>query len=541
MTRAEELLQELEKLPLWQRLTAPRGPRLVCVLLDGTLWASEMEGGKFLRTEPAELSGKPTIETISAAFRELSAKGMKKRAVTLLVNSPRLRTANRKYPSMEKEEMVETIQWEMDRTFHSKDPYAAGHTIMRHSPEGWEVHLAGLPQEELSLWEKAAEAGGKYIYEAIPVTGVPLSEDSHFTFFGRRNSGILLFRKGSLVRSRILKEEDRGKGALFMKKTLRNFGLTEAPCFFIPMADCSEEREKEWKDWLEEEIEPAKNPEEISDSHPAEELFAETFLPDEETGNTEDHFMDNPSFRETAPEGPDPYDLDAESGDHSAEEEILPEEEKREYLPKGAVWLWNLEFTDVLTPFQEMAPLLQHISSRTVTLPLSENPSAIYNVKNKYLRLSQAAFVVTFFFFLASLSVFLTARSEVKALEKEALALRPQKEEMIALRTERREEGELKNLLKQLDAEDLNWENKLLTLGEGLPPGIVLSEIGGEEGRLELKGTAASPSALNAFQSGLAGAWGGNIRVRRQVDETTKLVKFAISREKGETYGKNPE
>lgn len=51
MTEAEKLLEEIRKLPLWQRLTALRGPRMVVILLDGTLWAVEMEEGKFLRQE----------------------------------------------------------------------------------------------------------------------------------------------------------------------------------------------------------------------------------------------------------------------------------------------------------------------------------------------------------------------------------------------------------------------------------------------------------------------------------------------------------
>lgn len=520
MTEAEKLLEEIRKLPLWQRLTALRGPRMVVILLDGTLWAVEMEKGKFLRQESVVLEGKPTVETLSAAFRSLGEKGLKKKAVTVLINSPRLRMVNRKYPAMEEEEMVETIKWEEDRTFHGKEPWAIGHAVMRHTAEGWEVHLAGVKQEEIQLWEKAAEAGGRSIYEAIPVTSVPLSEDEYFAFYGRRYSGILLFRSKGLIRSRILHEEDRGKGAFFMKNTLRNFGLQKAPCFFIPLEDCDEEREQEWKDWLEEEMEPAPENKEIENQ--------EDFSISPETAEEDPEMSPIGEFEEEEPDGESP-------GAGFSEDEEKP----REYLPPGAVWLENSDFEEVLTPFQEMAFLFRHVEERNLTLPLSERNSPVYNRNNKYLRLSQAAFVATFLFFALSLASFLLARNEVRSLEAEAHTLQPAKERLIASRMERRETEEMKALLKRLEASHENWEGRLLALGEGLPPGVVLNEIEGDEGISQLKGSAASPASLLAFQNFLHAAWGGDLRVERQVDSRTKLVKFTISHasEKGGSHG----
>lgn len=530
MTEFEDLVKEIKSLPLWQHLTALRGPRLICVLLCDTLWAVEMEKGKFLRQASVTLGGKPTVETLSAALRALSEKGMSQRAVTVFVNSPRLRIVNKKYPAMEEEEMVETIKWEEDRTFHSREPWSVGHTVMRHTHEGWEVHLTGVKTEEITLWEKAAEEEGRYIYEAIPVTAVPLSEDEYFAFYGRRYSGILLFRKKGLIRSRILREEDRGKGALFMKNTLRNFGLRKAPCFFIPLSDCDEEREEEWKEWLEEEITPAE--ENTSEETDEWDLKEKEDLP--ESGGEEDPDMSPIGEYEEEPE-----DSDDDSGeDHS--QDFLDEEEEtpREYLPPGTVWLWNSDFEEELTPFQEMAFLFRHAEERTLTLPLSERQNPLYNRNNKYLRLSELAFAAAFLFFTFSFGSFLSARHEVNTLEAEALSLKPEKERMIDARMARRQEEELKTLLKKLDASSENWENRLIALGEGEPSGIVLNEIESEDGISRIKGSAASPSALLSFQNFLRASWGGDLRVERQVDSRTKLVKFTVSRtaEKGGSH-----
>lgn len=523
MTEIEDLLREIKRLPLWQKINARRGPRLVCVLLDDTLWAVEIEKGKFLRQDSAALQGKPTVETLSAAFRALAEKGLKRRAVTVFINSPRLRVANKKYPAMDEDEMVETIKWEEDRTFHSKEPWSVGHTIMRHTHEGWEVHLAGVKTEEITLWEKAAEAGDRYIDEAIPVTAVPLSEDEYFAFYGRRYSGILLFRKNGLIRSRILHEEDRGKGALFMKNTLRNFGLRKAPLFFIPLSDCDEEREEEWKEWLEEEIAPA---EEKGSPEETEEEWSQEDKEDLPV-NVPEEDPDMSPIGEYEEENPDEEE---DSDDDFSKDFLSDEEEMREYLPPDTVWLWNSDFDEGLTAFQEMAVLFGHVEERSLTLPLSEHQNAIYNRNNKYLRFSQLAFLAAFLFFAFSLGTFLSAKHEVNTLEAEALALSPEKERMIDSRMERRKELEMKKLLKKLDGTGGNWENRLVALGEAMPAGVVLNEIESGEGISRIKGSAASSSSLQAFQNFIHTSWGGDIRVQRQVDERTKLVKFTISR-----------
>ena len=249
-----EWMKKMTAHPLWQRWQAWRHPGMVCVLLAGKLWAADLKEGRFLRTASVPLE-EMTENAVAAAFRALAEQGMKRKEILLLVNFPDLRLENRKYPAMTEEEMVETMYWEEDRLFRTEEPMAPGWEVTSHSPLGWEVHVEAVKKETLSLWEKGATLAGCHVGKALPVTAVPLSEEPHFILYGRKQSAILIFRKDRLLRSRILRKEEKGKGALFMERCLANFNIQKGTCFFLPLSDCGREEETFWKERMKEEIE----------------------------------------------------------------------------------------------------------------------------------------------------------------------------------------------------------------------------------------------------------------------------------------------
>ena len=249
-----EWMKKMTAHPLCQRWQTWRHPDMVCVLLAGKLWAADLKEGRFLRTASVPLE-EMTENAVAAAFRALAEQGMKRKEILLLVNFPDLRLENRKYPAMTEEEMVETMYWEEDRLFRTEEPMAPGWEVTSHSPLGWEVHVEAVKKETLSLWEKGAALAGCHVGKALPVTAVPLSEEPHFILYGRKRSAILIFRKDRLLRSRILRKEEKGKGSLFLERCLANFNIQKGTCFFIPLSDCGREEETFWKERMKEEIE----------------------------------------------------------------------------------------------------------------------------------------------------------------------------------------------------------------------------------------------------------------------------------------------
>lgn len=252
MTDKTQWLRTIRAHPLWQRWNEWRHPCMACVLLDGKLWAADMQEGKFLSAASVDID-EMTEEGLARAFRALEEKGLCRKDVLLLVNFPDLRMENRKYPAMTEEEMKETMYWEEDRIFRTEEPLSLGYLVTGRTPAGWEVHVEAVKRETLALWEKGALLAGKHIVRALSVTTLSLEEEPHFILYGRRRSAILLFRKGDILRSRILKKEE-GKAALFMQSCLQNMDVAKANCFFIPMADCREEDLSFWKEKLKNEI-----------------------------------------------------------------------------------------------------------------------------------------------------------------------------------------------------------------------------------------------------------------------------------------------
>ena len=93
------------------------------------------------------------------------------------------------------------------------------------------------------------------------------------------------------------------------------------------------------------------------------------------------------------------------------------------------------------------------------------------------------------------------------------------------------------DLLQKLEKRDGKWEEKLVSLGESLPPGIVISSIRQEGDILHIKGTAQSPEQVTLLRNSFSASWGKPLQNgKRQVNPVTRLVDFTISL-KGGAHG----
>ena len=95
-------------------------------------------------------------------------------------------------------------------------------------------------------------------------------------------------------------------------------------------------------------------------------------------------------------------------------------------------------------------------------------------------------------------------------------------------------------MLKEEEAKDPHWEQRLVLLAEGMPQGVVLSEISAEGENVLLKGTSQKTTDLSNFTSHLTRAWGGLTELKsRKKNARTGLFEFTV-RWKKETMRKSP-
>lgn len=217
------------------------------IWLDHTLWGLVVKNDRILSSVGVPLD-ELTEERLGAAFLQLREEGFSGQNITLAVNFPTLRVYNKRFPGMEEGDLEETIYWEEDRLFRMKTPMVLGYDVMHKELSGWDIHVEGIPGNLLALWQKGAEKGGMKITEALSIIGMPLKRTPHVILYGRKHTGLLVYRKESIYRTRVVKEE--GEAALFMEKLIHYEELDELSIHFIPLSDCSEEKRGEWKSYL---------------------------------------------------------------------------------------------------------------------------------------------------------------------------------------------------------------------------------------------------------------------------------------------------
>lgn len=217
------------------------------IWLDHTLWGLVVKNDRILSSVGVPLD-ELTEERLGKAFQQLKEEGFSGGHITLVVNFPTLRVYNKRFPGMEEGDLEETIYWEEDRLFRMKTPMVLGYDVMHKELSGWDIHVEGIPGNLLALWQKGAEKGGMKITEALSIIGMPLRRTPHVILYGRKHTGLLVYRKESIYRTRVVKEE--GEAALFMEKLIHYEELDELSIHFIPLSDCSEEKRGEWKSYL---------------------------------------------------------------------------------------------------------------------------------------------------------------------------------------------------------------------------------------------------------------------------------------------------
>ncbi len=196
-----------------------------------------------------------------------------------------------------------------------------------------------------------------------------------------------------------------------------------------------------------------------------------------------------------------------------------------EHLEEGGYW-------------DDAMRVVLSVSHAGTALPLLMGERPFLTEENRKLRIAQGACALGAAFFLFSCAFFLSAYREDKAQLAENETLSPMKVKRAEMKRASEEEAALLAMLKEEEAKDPHWEQRLVLLADGMPQGVVLSEISAEGEEVLLKGTSQKASDLSNFTSHLTRAWGGRTELKsRKKNARTGLFEFTV-RWKKETAGK---
>lgn len=196
-----------------------------------------------------------------------------------------------------------------------------------------------------------------------------------------------------------------------------------------------------------------------------------------------------------------------------------------EHLEEGGYW-------------DDAMRVVLSVSHAGTALPLLMGERPFLTEENRKLRIAQGACALGAAFFLFSCASFLSAYREDKAQLTENEALSPMKVKRAEMKRASEEEAALLAMLKEEEAKDPHWEQRLVLLADGMPQGVVLSEISSEGEDVLLKGTSQKTNDLSNFTSHLTRAWGGLTELKsRKKNAHTGLFEFTV-RWKKETAGK---
>lgn len=196
-----------------------------------------------------------------------------------------------------------------------------------------------------------------------------------------------------------------------------------------------------------------------------------------------------------------------------------------EHLEEGGYW-------------DDAMRVVLSVTHAGTALPLLMGARPFLSEENRKLRIAQGACALGAAFFLFSCASFLSAYRMDKAQLAENEALSPLKVKRAEMRKASEEEEALLAMLKEEEAKDPHWEQRLVLLADGMPQGVVLSEISAEGEDVLLKGTSQKTTDLSNFTSHLTRAWGGLTELKsRKKNARTGLFEFTV-RWKKETAGK---
>lgn len=509
----------------WQTLREQyRKQKIVTVIApypDG-LWAADVRDGKFLRKAFIPRTGKEDEDGAAEMLRLLNAQGFSRRNLILAVNGADLRIQSRRFPDMTEQELAESMVWEEDRMFRLPGPVSMAWEKLSSDFSGCEVLMAGAMKDRIFFWEKAARRAGKRIVRAVPAAGFASGEKPAFTLCAFRKKGVLLCRFGTFFRRRSISPKLHGEGLYFMKRTAENLAAADMDFSLLFMGDCGPQDRSFWRRWAADELAGKTGPAEAFGEPEDSGFFPE---PDEDFGETfPDSSEDDPAFSDS-PEEPAPF----------YEADLSPEETHTETDRPLRLHWEQAETESEEDGFRAgTEPILRTAAESSVYFPLTLSGAPFLTRRNAPLRTAQGLLAVSLFFLGLSGVRYSLAAEALHTAREEAVSLAPVRAEQSRVRAEEKQDRDLTAQLRQLEAENPHWENRLLSLSDRLPSGTVLNSLTVREKQITLRGTASDYGSLEKFRAALEKDWHCRARISEREPKGSYFTFTLVCEEEGQ-------
>ena len=514
--RAEEKWQALREQYRKQKIVT-----VIATYPDG-LWAADVRDGKFLRKVFIPRTGKEDEDSAAEMLRLLSAQGFSRRNLILAVNGADLCIQSRRFPDMTEQELAESMVWEEDRMFRLPGPVSMAWEKLSSGFSGGEVLMAGAMKEKIFFWEKAARKAGKRIIRAVPAAGFAFGEKPAFILCAFRKKGVLLCRFGAFFRRRSISPKLHGEGLYFMKRTAGDLAAADMDFSLLFMGDCGPQDRAFWRRWAADELAGKTGPAEISGETEDSGFFPE---PDED-------------FRETSPDSPEDFSDFTENPEESAsfyEADISPEETHTETDRPLRLHWEQAETESEEDGFRAgTEPILRTAAESSVYFPLTLSGAPFLTRRNAPLRTAQGLLAVSLFFLGLSGVRYGLAAEALHTAREEAVSLAPVRAEQSQVRAEEKQDRDLTAQLRQLEAENPHWENRLLSLSDRLPSGTVLNSLTVREKQITLRGTASDYVSLEKFRAALEKDWHCRARISEREPKGSYFTFTLVCEEEGQ-------
>lgn len=517
----------------WQALREQyRKQKIVTVIApypDG-LWAADIRDGKFLRKVFIPWNGPADEDGAAETLRLLNGQGFSRRNLILAVNGADLRIQSRRFPDMTEQELAESMVWEEDRLFRLPGPVSMAWEKLSSGFSGCEVLMAGAMKERILFWEKAARKAGKRIIRAVPAAGFVCGEKPAFTLCAFRKRGVLLCRFGTFFRRRSISPKLHGEGLYFMKRTAENLAAADMDFSLLFMGDCGPQDRAFWRRWAADELAGKTGPAETS----------------EESGKTADSgFFPEPDedFGETSPDSPEDFSDFAENPEEPApfyEAELSPEETEKTETHTETDRPLRLHWKQAETESEEdgfragTEPILRAAAESPVSFPLTLAGAPFLTRRNAPLRTAQGLLAVSLLVLGLSGVRYGLAAEALHTARAEAVSLAPVRAEQSRVRAEEKQDRDLTAQLRQLEAENPHWENRLLSLSDRLPSGTVLNSLTVREKQITLRGTASDYGSLEKFRAALEKDWHCKARISEREPKGSYFTFTLVCEEEGQ-------
>lgn len=516
----------------WQALREQyRKQKIVTVIApypDG-LWAADVRDGKFLRKAFIPWNGPADEDGAAEMLRLLSAQGFSRRNLILAVNGADLRIQSRRFPDMTEQELAESMVWEEDRMFRLPGPVSMAWEKLSSDFSGCEVLIAGAMKEKIFFWEKAARRAGKRIVRAVPAAGFVSGEKPAFILCAFRKKGVLFCRFGAFFWRRSISPKLHGEGLYFMKRTAGDLAVTDMDFSLLFMGDCGPQDRAFWRRWAADELAGKTGPAETSEA--SEETETGGFFPERED-----------DFEETFPDSPEDDSAFAENPEALSfyEAELSPEETEKTETHTEPDRPLRLHWEQAETESEEdgfwagTEPMLLASAESAVSFPLTLAGAPFLTRRNAPLRTAQGLLAVSLFVLGLSGVRYGLAAEALHTAREEAVSLAPVRAEQSRVRAEEKQDRDLTAQLRQLEAENPHWENRLLSLSDRLPSGTVLNSLTVREKQITLRGTASDYMSLEKFRAALEKDWHCRARISEREPKGSYFTFTLVCEEEGQ-------